>query len=243
MVTSCKQKSVISLPEITSSNVYFKNFFFILLFVSVSIMTNLVSINSLIFELQRRIHVPLCYNDLSSIQKNTPPQRTECEWHNTNLMQGQKNGVLHSTKGRHIRLVFIVPKTEGSKRTQQSSMRRWTRFFVWAWSVLCRDFTSHRMKEKGSFYYARPSWHMRWPYTVCQIYQGTVSSRLEYGCTTSSTSAKTILANPDKVQNHALRIITGATKSTSLNFIEQFLVYHHYHRRRGKEIHLQAHKY
>jgi len=48
------------------------------------------------------------------------------------------------------------------------------------------------------------------------IYQGTVRPHLEYGSTAWSNAAKTTLHTLDLVQNQALRIITGAMRSTPI---------------------------
>ena len=52
--------------------------------------------------------------------------------------------------------------------------------------------------------------------TLKTVYQGSVRPHLEYGATAWSTAAKTNLQSIDKVQNQALRIITGAIKSTPI---------------------------
>ena len=53
------------------------------------------------------------------------------------------------------------------------------------------------------------------------MYQGTVRPHLEYGSTAWSTTAKTNLQCLDKVQNQAMRIMTGAMKSTPIQLMEQ----------------------
>ena len=53
------------------------------------------------------------------------------------------------------------------------------------------------------------------------VYQGSVRPHLEYGSTAWSTTAKTHQQSLDKVQNQALRIITGSMKSTPIAAMEE----------------------
>ena len=53
------------------------------------------------------------------------------------------------------------------------------------------------------------------------VYQGTVRPHLEYGSTAWSTTAKTNQQALDKVQNQALRLITGAMRSTPIIEMER----------------------
>ena len=53
------------------------------------------------------------------------------------------------------------------------------------------------------------------------VYQGTVRPHLEYGSSSWMTAAKSHQQTLDKVQNQALRIITGAMKSTPIERMEQ----------------------
>ena len=53
------------------------------------------------------------------------------------------------------------------------------------------------------------------------VYQGTVRPHLEYGSTVWSTTAKTNQQALDKVQNQALRLITGAMRSTPITEMER----------------------
>jgi hypothetical protein len=53
------------------------------------------------------------------------------------------------------------------------------------------------------------------------IYQGTVRPAMEYSSSTWATTAKTNQHTLDKVQNQALCIITGATKSTPIAFMKK----------------------
>ena len=52
------------------------------------------------------------------------------------------------------------------------------------------------------------------------VYQGNVRPHLEYGSSSWMTAAKTHHQTSDKVQNQALRIITGAMKSTPIQSME-----------------------
>ena len=53
------------------------------------------------------------------------------------------------------------------------------------------------------------------------VYQGTVRPHLGYGSTAWSTTAKTNRQALDKVQNQALRLITGAMRSTPITEMER----------------------
>ena len=53
------------------------------------------------------------------------------------------------------------------------------------------------------------------------VYEGSVRPVLEYSSTAWSTTAKTNQHSLDKIQNQALRIITGAMKYTPIIFMEQ----------------------
>ena len=54
-----------------------------------------------------------------------------------------------------------------------------------------------------------------------QVYQGAVRPHLEYGSTAWSTTAKTHQQTLDKVQNQALRIVTGCMRSTPIKTMEE----------------------
>lgn len=75
------------------------------------------------------------------------------------------------------------------------------------------------------------------------VYQGTVRPTMEYSSATWSTTAKTNQQALDKVQNQALRIITGATKSTPIAFMEKLTGIQTLHERRQTKVLLQANKY
>ena len=53
------------------------------------------------------------------------------------------------------------------------------------------------------------------------VYQGNVCPHLEYGSSSWMTAAKIHHQTTDKVQNQALRIITGAMKSTPIQSMEE----------------------
>ena len=57
--------------------------------------------------------------------------------------------------------------------------------------------------------------------TLRTVYEGSVRHQLEYGSTAWASAAKTNLSRLDKVQNQALRIITGAMRSTPIAAMEE----------------------
>ena len=74
------------------------------------------------------------------------------------------------------------------------------------------------------------------------VYEGSVRPVLEYSSTAWSTTAKTNKQSLDKIQNQALRIITGAMKSTAITFIEQTTAIQPLQQRRQSKVLLQAEK-
>ena len=52
------------------------------------------------------------------------------------------------------------------------------------------------------------------------VYEGTARPVLDYSSTAWSTTAKTNQQSLDKIQKQALRIMTGAMKSTPITFME-----------------------
>ena len=66
---------------------------------------------------------------------------------------------------------------------------------------------------------------------------------LEYSSTAWSTTAKTNQQSLDKIQNQAIRIITGAMKSTPITFMEQTTAIQPLQQRRQAKVLLQAEKY
>ncbi|XP_056000382.1 uncharacterized protein LOC125675120 [Ostrea edulis] len=75
------------------------------------------------------------------------------------------------------------------------------------------------------------------------VYQGNVRPHLEYGSSSWMTAAKTHLQTLDKVQNQALRIITGAMKSTPIHSMEEITNITPLNKRRECNAMLQAAKY
>jgi len=79
--------------------------------------------------------------------------------------------------------------------------------------------------------------------TLKTVYQGSVRPHLEYGSTAWSTCAKTTQQALDKVQNQALRIITGAMRSTPIKAMEQLTGIQPLNQRREAKIMVQAQKF
>ena len=75
-----------------------------------------------------------------------------------------------------------------------------------------------------------------------QVYQGSVRPHLEYGSTAWTTTAKTHQQTLDKVQNQALRIITGSMKSTPITAMEDVTDIQPLTDRRDAKILMQADK-
>ena len=57
--------------------------------------------------------------------------------------------------------------------------------------------------------------------TLRTVYEGSIRPHLEYGSAAWSTTAKSNLQTMDKVQNQALRLITGAMRSTPIQAMEK----------------------
>ena len=75
------------------------------------------------------------------------------------------------------------------------------------------------------------------------VYQGSVRPHLEYGSTAWSTCAKTTQLALDKVQNQALRIITGAMRSTPIKEMEKLTGIQPLSQRREAKVMMQAEKF
>ncbi|KAK7093030.1 hypothetical protein V1264_008689 [Littorina saxatilis] len=75
------------------------------------------------------------------------------------------------------------------------------------------------------------------------VYQGTVRPHLEYGSNSWMTAAKTHLQTLDKVQNQALRLITGAMKTTPIVKMEETSSIPPLAKRREQKAMLQANKF
>ena len=74
------------------------------------------------------------------------------------------------------------------------------------------------------------------------LYEGSVRPVLEYSSTAWSTTAKTNQQSLDKIQNQALRIITGSMQSTPFTFMEQTTAIQPLQQRRQAKVLLQAEK-
>ena len=61
--------------------------------------------------------------------------------------------------------------------------------------------------------------------------EGTGRPNIEYSSSARATTTRSNIQSFDKIQNQALRIITGGMKSTSINYMEEILWYKHYRRR------------
>ena len=57
--------------------------------------------------------------------------------------------------------------------------------------------------------------------TLWTVYEGAVRPHLEYGAVAWSSASKSTLQSVDKVQNQALRLITGAMKTTPISAMEK----------------------
>ena len=79
--------------------------------------------------------------------------------------------------------------------------------------------------------------------TLRTVYESTVRPHLEYGSTAWSTATKTSLQTVDKVQNQALRIMTGAMKSTPIAAMEEVTGIQSLEKRRQMKILTQAEKF
>ena len=74
------------------------------------------------------------------------------------------------------------------------------------------------------------------------VYQGTVRPHLEYDSTAWSTTAKTSQQALDKFQNQALRLITGAMRSTPITEMERLTGVQPLGQNRDARIMMQADK-
>ena len=75
------------------------------------------------------------------------------------------------------------------------------------------------------------------------VYQGNVRPHLEYGYSSQMTAAKTHHQTSDKFQNQALRIISGAMKSTPIQSMEEITNIPPLCKRRECKAMIQATKY
>jgi len=76
-----------------------------------------------------------------------------------------------------------------------------------------------------------------------RVYEGAVRPHLEYGSPAWSTASKTHLQALDTVQDQALRVITGAMRSTPIKTMEETVGIQPLSDRRDAKIMVQAEKY
>ncbi|KAK7107736.1 hypothetical protein V1264_015601 [Littorina saxatilis] len=79
--------------------------------------------------------------------------------------------------------------------------------------------------------------------TMKTLYEGTVRPQLEYGAPAWSSACKSNLQALDKVQNQALRILTGAMRSTPIKTMESLTGVQPLITRRDTKTLIQAEKY
>ena len=75
------------------------------------------------------------------------------------------------------------------------------------------------------------------------VYIGTIRPHLDYGSTTCSSASKTSNYTLDKVQNQALRLITGSMRSTPIKIMEEITAIQPLSKRRDMRIMIQAKRY
>ena len=75
------------------------------------------------------------------------------------------------------------------------------------------------------------------------VYIGTIRPHLEYGSTTLSAASKSAIYTLDKVQNQALRLITGSMKSTPIRVMEETTAIQPLSKRRDMRNIIQAERY
>ena len=75
------------------------------------------------------------------------------------------------------------------------------------------------------------------------VYIGTIRPHLNYGSTTCSSASKTSNHTLDKVQNQALRLITGSMRSTPIKIMEEITAIQPLSKRRDMRIMIQAEPY
>ena len=79
--------------------------------------------------------------------------------------------------------------------------------------------------------------------TLKTVYEGTVRPHLEYGAAAWNSASKTTLQSVDKVQNQALRLITGAMRTTPIAAMEEVTGIQPLRDRRSMKTLLQAEKF
>ena len=75
------------------------------------------------------------------------------------------------------------------------------------------------------------------------VYIGTIRPHLDYGSTTCSSASKTSNYTLDKVQNQALRLITGSMRSTPIQIMEEITAIQPLSKRRDMRIMIQAERH
>ena len=75
------------------------------------------------------------------------------------------------------------------------------------------------------------------------VYIGTIRPHLDYGSTTCSSASKTSNHTLDKVQNQALRLITGSMRSTPIKIMEEITAIQPLSKGRDMIIMIQAERY
>ena len=75
------------------------------------------------------------------------------------------------------------------------------------------------------------------------MYIGTIRPHLDYGSTTCSSASKTSNHILDKVQNQALRLITGSMRSTPIKIMTEITAIQPLSKRRDMRIMIQAERY
>ena len=75
------------------------------------------------------------------------------------------------------------------------------------------------------------------------VYIGTIRPHLEYGLTTLSSASKSAIYILDKVQNQALRLITGSMKSIPIRVMEETIVIQPLSKRRDMRNIIQGERY
>ena len=75
------------------------------------------------------------------------------------------------------------------------------------------------------------------------VYIRTIRPHIDYGSTTCSSASKTSNYTLDKVQNQALRLITGSMRSTPINIMEEITAIQPLSKRRDMRIIIQAERY
>ena len=75
------------------------------------------------------------------------------------------------------------------------------------------------------------------------VYIGTIRPHLDYGSTTCSSASKTSNYTLEKVQNQALRLITGSMQTTPIKIMEEITANQPLSKRKDMRIMMQAERY